>query len=308
MHDPSPPIDRIGWHSHVLAVFILFGILALSSAQAETTQTVSSDLDDPEMVIRLLVRANAQKDLATMKAFMATDASAIGYTIGGRTFIGWDEFAQAMTEEFAAVTTLDIPITSLRVWRRGDVAWFAMELDYIREVATSHGTTRMTIPLRETGVLERRGGKWVLVNWHESLQRASNPNEARSGAEAFSTPQPPPTTQPGERIDVAGVWDIHEEDKSYRAILDTHGNGTYTWQDGTLNTTRIEDRLWSGTWSQKGNDREGGFEVLLAPDLQTAEGVWWYTRVGQRDHIPPREWGGTYRFIRVKPLHPTRNP
>jgi hypothetical protein len=99
--------------------------------------------------------------------------------------------------------------------------------------------------------------------------------------------------------DVSGEWDIEEEDKSYRAVLDKHGNGNYSWQGGRIDTIRIDDRKWLGTWRQTGNDREGGFEVLLSEDGREAEGVWWYTRVGDRKNIPPREWGGKYVWKRL---------
>lgn len=100
-------------------------------------------------------------------------------------------------------------------------------------------------------------------------------------------------------VDLSGEWEIQEEERSYRAVLDSWGHGTYTWQEGKLTTTRISGRLWSGRWSQNGNDREGGFEVLLSEDFTKAEGVWWYTRVGNISSIPPREQGGTYIFTRL---------
>jgi hypothetical protein len=107
--------------------------------------------------------------------------------------------------------------------------------------------------------------------------------------------------------DVSGEWDIEEEDKSYRAVLDKQGNGNYSWQGGRIDTITIDDRKWLGTWRQTGNDREGGFEVLLSEDGREAKGVWWYTRVGDRKNIPPREWGGKYVWKRLTapdPGHP----
>jgi hypothetical protein len=95
---------------------------------------------------------------------------------------------------------------------------------------------------------------------------------------------------------LSGEWDILEveDNKTYKATLDQSGNGPYTQHGGRFVTTKFEDRLWQGTWHQTGNDREGGFEVLLSEDGQSAKGVWWYTRVGDKNNIPPRQWGGTY--------------
>lgn len=113
---------------------------------------------------------------------------------------------------------------------------------------------------------------------------------------ARADPQRGPTIS-----DLEGTWEIQEEDKTYVATLDAQGNGPYTHEGGTFTTTKLDGRLWSGKWSQPGNDREGEFEVLLSEDRSTAEGQWWYTRVGTFIHIPARMHGGTYFFKRLSP-------
>jgi hypothetical protein len=104
--------------------------------------------------------------------------------------------------------------------------------------------------------------------------------------------------------DLSGEWEILEveDDKRYRATLDKGGNGPYTQHGGRFATTQFANRLWQGTWQQPGNDREGGFEVLLSEDGKEAKGVWWYTRVGNHKNIPPREHGGTYQWKRITPV------
>jgi ketosteroid isomerase-like protein len=249
----------------------------------------------PEDVLRLLVRANAEKDIATLSRYMTHDVDVIGYTIGGRKYVGWPAFEREMKEEFSAVTRLEIPITELHMWQKGDVAWFSMELDYIRYIGTGASQTRISLPLRETGVLEKRNGQWLLHVWHESAQRgpaltAVTPDSTASAKRISTTSEMP---------DLSGDWDIEEEDKSYRATLDKAGNGTYTHKGGMLKTTSYANRLWQGTWQQPENDREGGFEVLLSEDGKAANGIWWYSRVGDQKNIPPREHGGTYSWKRL---------
>jgi hypothetical protein len=113
--------------------------------------------------------------------------------------------------------------------------------------------------------------------------------------------EPPPASAPhiSEAPDLSGEWEIQEEDKSYKATLDKKGNGPYTWQGGHITTLEISDRKWHGTWQQSDNDREGGFELLLAEDGMEAKGVWWYTRVAERKNIPARQWGGSYLWRRL---------
>ena len=105
--------------------------------------------------------------------------------------------------------------------------------------------------------------------------------------------------RPINQFDLSSRWEFQEEERSYTATFGKNGEGSYTWQNGKLVTTEFKDRIWSGTWHQTGNDREGGFEVLVSEDGNQAEGVWWYTRVEGRKNIPPKEYGGTYIWVRL---------
>src|SRR3989442_13898856 len=94
------------------------------------TPGLAAEITGPEETLRALVQANADKDVSTLARYMAHDVDIVGYTIGGRKYVGWSQFEREMLEEFRAVTRLEIPIIALKVWTSGDVAWFAMELDY----------------------------------------------------------------------------------------------------------------------------------------------------------------------------------
>jgi ketosteroid isomerase-like protein len=249
------------------------------------------------------VRANAEKDLPAMSRLMAHDADIISYSIGGRKYVGWPDLERDIKDEFENVSSLDLRISELKVWSKGDIGWYTMELDYARIVGQGPDQQRAVLPLRETGVLERRKGQWVLLSWHESFR---NP----SGTIAFDDREKPaaPRTVASSTAqsilpDLSGEWEILEveDNKSYKATLDHAGNGPYTQHSGRFVTTKYADRLWQGTWNQSGNDREGGFEVLLSEDGTQAKGIWWYSRVGTQKNIPPREHGGTYVWKRVTP-------
>lgn len=278
---------------------VAWSVLTLFSSVA--TSAVASEPSDPESAIRRMVRANAEKDLATLSRLMAHDADIISYAVAGRKYVGWTELEEGMREEFVNANKLEIPIRELKVWTKGDVAWYAMELDYIRYVADGAALKRTVLPMRETGVLERRNGNWQLLSWHESFRSAQ-----LGGPLAASPVSSPPLlsgSQTSTMPDLSGEWDILEveDDKRYKATLDGNGNGPYTQQGGRFTTTKMADRLWQGTWQQPGNDREGGFELLLSEDGAQAKGVWWYSRVGNQKNIPPREHGGTYQWKRRTP-------
>jgi len=282
-------------------------VVALLLMSGHTTAGLAHESTGPEAAIRALVRANAEMDMPTLSRLMAHDADITSYTIGGRKYVGWPEFEQDMREEFSSVVKLELPIHELKVWTKGTLAWFTMELDYIRFVGDGPNQRKTVLPLRESGVLEQREGQWVLLSWHESLR---NMPLADSLAQRPTTISPHlvSNAQPSSTPDLSGEWDILEveDDKRYKATLDKAGNGPYTQQGGRFVTTKYADRLWQGTWQQPGNDREGGFELLLSEDGAQAKGVWWYSRVGSKKNIPPREHGGTYQWKRLTPVPPSQ--
>ena len=255
----------------------------------------------PEATLRLIVEANAARDLETLSQYMSHDADAVGYTVDGHKYVGWPLLEAEMRAEFQAVHKLELPITYLQVWQKGDLAWFAMELDYIRYFSPADPSQRMVLPLRETGVLEWRDARWVLVAWHESGRQPDT--GLGSALTTPTTVSDRPDVRQTDPISVSGEWDITEveDNRRYRATLDTHGNGPYTWQGGRIVTTGVHDGRWRGSWAQPGNDREGGFEVVLSEDGTEAKGIWWYTRVGMKDNIPPRQHGGSYIWKRHMP-------
>jgi ketosteroid isomerase-like protein len=269
---------------------------------------LAADDNGAEAAVRALVRANAEKDMATLSRLMAHDADIVSYTIGGRKYVGWPDLERDMLEEFNAAARLELPIQELHVWTKGDLAWYTMELDYIRTVTQGHEQQRAVLPLRETGVLERRDGQWVLLSWHESFRNAGGAVRLSGGTSDSPTITLASSNGSLAPTDLSGEWEILEveDDKRYKATLDKAGNGPYTQHGGRFVTTRFSDRLWQGTWQQPGNDREGGFEVLLSEDGTQAKGVWWYTRVGTHANIPPREHGGTYEWKRLTPMPVSR--
>ena len=289
---------------HVPVLFRLIVLLLIGGAcwvpVAMSVTTVNTEL---EAMVRALVRANEEKDFPTMSRLMAHDADIVSYSIGGRKYVGWSDLERDIKEEFANVATLNLRISELKVWSKGDIGWYTMELAYGRILGQGSDQQRAVLPLRETGVLERRDGQWVLLSWHESLRSVSdalpvNDRTNTSAPRSVASSVDQPTT-----VDLSGEWDILEveEDRRYKATLDKTGTGPYTRLGGQFVTTKFADRLWQGTWQQPGNDREGGFELLISEDGTQAKGIWWYSRVGTQKNIPPREHGGTYLWKRVTP-------
>jgi hypothetical protein len=98
---------------------------------------------------------------------------------------------------------------------------------------------------------------------------------------------------------LAGSWEYEEGAAVVPLEIDRSGVGTYPYKGGQLITDSLDDHHWRGRWHQAENDREGGFEVTLAPDLSEGDGRWWYTRIG-RDQSPT-ETGGVFHLTRSEP-------
>jgi len=119
---------------------------------------------------------------------------------------------------------------------------------------------------------------------------------------------PPPAKQSELRIAdptdardpqvLAGEWEYEEGGVIVSLVLDHQGNGEYPFKGGRFETGALRDHTWIGKWSQQDNDREGGFEVTLAPDYSEGEGKWWYTRIEQ--DMTPDKPGGRFKVVRVK--------
>lgn len=102
-----------------------------------------------------------------------------------------------------------------------------------------------------------------------------------------------------ERSILAGEWE-YEDGATVTLRLDQQGNGTYSFKDGRFETSQLAGHTWIGSWSQKENDREGGFSVKLSEDYSEGEGTWWYVRIGTDKR--PTQKGGTFRLSKKSSL------
>ena len=132
-------------------VWVLSAIVMLASVSSGR----AADDQSAEATVRALVRANAEKDMETMSRLIAHDADITSYTIGGRKYVGWGDLERDMEEEFKSATTIEIPIRELKVWTRGDVAWYAMEIDCF-DNSNWHISIWMTMRRSRSSLLSRR--------------------------------------------------------------------------------------------------------------------------------------------------------
>jgi hypothetical protein len=102
-------------------------------------------------------------------------------------------------------------------------------------------------------------------------------------------------------IDPSGTWLYEEGGQVLLLKLDEQGNGEYPWKNGSFRTQSIRNKLWTGTWHQPGNNREGGYSIKMDADFVHGQGRWWYTRIG-KDKEPKRP-GGEFTIERQPSKH-----
>jgi hypothetical protein len=109
---------------------------------------------------------------------------------------------------------------------------------------------------------------------------------------SVTPPAPAGTPYPS----LAGTWAYEESGNTILITLNEYGNGTYAWKDGRFMTATYSNGVWKGSWSQRENDRDGEFEVILSQDRPKGEGRWWYTRIGS--DTAPTQPGGVFHIAR----------
>lgn len=140
----------------------------LSPANAQPART--SERAAVEKTVRDSIGWALTKDRALLEGIIAHDADLfIFHPDSKSTVVGWDAFARNfstwMDPRFKA-TSFDVRGLRISFSRSGDVSWFSAVLDDMGEWDGKPVGWKDT---RWTGVLEKRGGKWVIVQMHFSF-------------------------------------------------------------------------------------------------------------------------------------------
>jgi len=124
-----------------------------------------------EQIIRNNIMWALTKDVEMQKDTMAHDEDLLIIWTGSMHITrGWKEheksFETWLDPRFKAVRT-EVRDLEVHISRSGDVAWFFANLDDV--VSWEEKVSRFGEGLRWTGVLEKRDGRWVIVQLHASL-------------------------------------------------------------------------------------------------------------------------------------------
>ena len=128
-----------------------------------------SEFERIERSVRDCIGWAKTKDFRLLNSVIANDADFLEVHPDGAVVKGFDDFKKAETfwgsPDFKAVR-YEIRDLKIKLSKSGDVAWFFCILDDINEWKGQPANWENT---RWTGVLEKRDGRWVIVQQHFSF-------------------------------------------------------------------------------------------------------------------------------------------
>ena len=156
---------RIGWVASLLVVAVFLVFPACS-------QKKPRDEDIIKKVIRDSFGWGLTKDRALFESVFAQDDDFFTYyPDSGRTVIGWNQFKKYLDnwmDPRNKVKGFEVRDLRLVVAKAGNAAWFSAVVD---DEGEWDGKPWGSKDIRWTGVLEKRSGKWVIVQQHMSAAK-----------------------------------------------------------------------------------------------------------------------------------------
>jgi len=135
---------------------------------------------DIEKIVRDSICWALTKDRALQESTMAHDDDLFIVWTNSKSMVsGWKDYVKLfdtwMDPRFKATVT-EVRDLRVHISRSGDVAWYSATLDDLGEW---DGKPTGARDIRWTGVLERRNGKWVIVQMHGSVATDKVVNQSK---------------------------------------------------------------------------------------------------------------------------------
>ncbi|MCF8368411.1 MAG: nuclear transport factor 2 family protein [Bacteroidales bacterium] len=152
---------------------ITLSIILLSSCCDKQTKDAIVDLDleiqKVELVLEKYVIANEKQDVDLVHDIWAAEPDIVVFgTNSDEKLIGWDAIKSAIDRQFNSFeeTFISVHDQIIKINETGNTAWFSEILNYNY---IYQGETMQFEGLRFTGVLEKKGDDWFIVQSHMSI-------------------------------------------------------------------------------------------------------------------------------------------
>lgn len=149
-------------------VFIIITALYATNCSAQTID-INAEKAKVKLVVDEFYKTFETKDIKLLSGIVAHDSDMVNYGINANLiFVGWNALRDSLTKMLAVMekTKMNIKNQVINVEPAGNVAWFSEMCDMDFEYA---GHPMQINGQRYTGVLEKRNGKWVIVQFHNSV-------------------------------------------------------------------------------------------------------------------------------------------
>jgi ketosteroid isomerase-like protein len=153
-------------------ILLVLGLLFCNCRKQRNTTELSPDMNDYDEVfhsINACIGWFENKDFDLLYSVVSHDSAYISVHPSDKVIKGFDEFeknSEIFRNPYFKYLKHEIKDLNITFSASGDVAWFYCMLDDINSMKGQPANWENT---RWTGVLEKRNGKWVIVQQHFSF-------------------------------------------------------------------------------------------------------------------------------------------
>ena len=152
-------------HSTVLSILVAMAATNAHAGHHESEKHAKSNLKN---AVDQLMGAFENESVEMFDDVMAKDTGMVTFgTDASERWVGFTEVRDSFAKQVGAfeVERIDTKNQVIKTSNSGEIAWFSQIVDW----HISNGGNSQTIPgIRVTGVLEKRGTEWKIVQFHTS--------------------------------------------------------------------------------------------------------------------------------------------
>lgn len=128
---------------------------------------------DVKKIMSRMMEACAKKDVDAIMALVAHNENVVFIGSGeDEKVVGWKEIKAGYERDFAQADSIKITMPWVTISSAGRVAWVSADETY----DAVSGGRKIKMEGRMTAVLEKRRGKWLIVQMHFSVPNVKQPS------------------------------------------------------------------------------------------------------------------------------------